>query len=145
MKKCLILLLFVSGAMVSCKKTTITYPIEGYWVGKYGSGTAAPSSGYSMVVEPGGVLTIADGSTITSSSKATGTWTLTGNTFKLLTRILEEAQRSASRQLSVTMVNLQMEHGGLVQVYQEVEHGIWTGKIKTDLKKCPAILQGIFL
>lgn len=82
MKKCLILLLFVSGAMVSCKKTTITYPIEGYWVGKYGSGTAAPTSGYSMVVEPGGVLTIADGSTITSSSKATGTWTLTGNTFK---------------------------------------------------------------
>ncbi|MFT3845381.1 MAG: hypothetical protein QM725_10030 [Lacibacter sp.] len=82
MKKCFILLLLISGAMVSCKKTSVTYPIEGYWVGKYGSGTAAPSSGYSMVVEPGGVLTIADGSSITSSSKATGTWTLTGNTFK---------------------------------------------------------------
>jgi hypothetical protein len=69
----------------SCKKTetvTPTYPIEGYWVGKYGSGTATPTSGYSMVVEPGGVLTVADGSTITSSSKASGTWTLTGNTFK---------------------------------------------------------------
>lgn len=82
-------LLFIAIAIMtfaaSCKKTetvTPTYPVEGYWVGKYGSGTATPSSGYSMVVEAGGLLTVADGSTITASSKATGTWTLTGNTFK---------------------------------------------------------------
>lgn len=59
-----------------------TYPTEGYWVGKYGSGTATPSSGFSMVVEPGGKVTVADGDNITSSSKAAGTWTLTGNVFK---------------------------------------------------------------
>ncbi len=67
----------------SCKKDDpVYYPVEGYWVGKYGSGTATPNSGYSMVVEPGGILTVADGSVITSSAKATGTWTLTGNVFK---------------------------------------------------------------
>ena len=59
-----------------------TYPTEGYWVGKYGSGTATPSAGFSMVVEPGGKVTIADGDNITSSAKAAGTWTLTGNVFK---------------------------------------------------------------
>jgi hypothetical protein len=72
----------------SCKKDDCSappapiYPVEGFWVGKYGSGTAAPSSGYSMVVEPGGTLTVADGSTISASSKAAGTWTLNGNVFK---------------------------------------------------------------
>ncbi len=69
----------------SCKKTDCpvpTYPTEGYWVGKYGSGTATPSNGFSMVVEPGGKVTIADGDNITSSAKAAGTWTLTGNVFK---------------------------------------------------------------
>lgn len=81
MKKLLATVLLFSVVFVSCKKEKVTYPIEGYWVGKYGSGTATPSSGYSMVVEPGGLLTIADGASITSSSKASGTWTLTGNTF----------------------------------------------------------------
>ena len=60
----------------SCKKTDCpvpTYPTEGYWVGKYGSGTATPSNGFSMVVEPGGKVTIADGDNITSSAKATFT------------------------------------------------------------------------
>jgi hypothetical protein len=68
----------------SCKKDTPapTYPVEGLWVGKYGSGTAEPSFGYSMVVEAGGTLTVADGASITASAKAAGTWTLTGNVFK---------------------------------------------------------------
>ncbi len=69
----------------SCKKDDCpapTYPVEGLWVGKYGNGTAAPSSGYSMVVEPGGTLTVADGASITASTKASGTWTITGNIFK---------------------------------------------------------------
>jgi hypothetical protein len=58
------------------------YPVEGYWVGKYGSGTATPTSGYSMVVEDGGKVTIADGVSVTTATKAPGTWTLTGNVFK---------------------------------------------------------------
>lgn len=89
MKKKLFVVYFTLTALVlltaSCKKddpVVPTYPVEGYWVGKYGSGTAAPTSGYSMVVEPGGKITVADGDNITSSSKAAGTWTLTGNVFK---------------------------------------------------------------
>jgi hypothetical protein len=70
----------------ACKKSdpvpVPTYPIEGLWVGKYGNGATAPSSGFSMVVEAGGKVTVADGDNITSSSKAAGTWTLTGNVFK---------------------------------------------------------------
>jgi hypothetical protein len=69
----------------ACKKSdpvAPTYPVEGLWVGKYGSGTATPSSGFSMVVEAGGKVTVADGDNITSSAKAPGTWTLTGNVFK---------------------------------------------------------------
>lgn len=68
----------------SCKKDEVippVYPVEGLWVGKYGSGTSTPTSGYSMVVEAGGKITVADGDNITSSSKATGTWVLTGNVF----------------------------------------------------------------
>lgn len=78
-----ILFLIFGMIATSCKKDcpAPTYPIEGYWVGKYGSGTATPNLGYSMVVEPSGKLTVADGSTISTSSKASGTWTLTGSTF----------------------------------------------------------------
>jgi hypothetical protein len=69
----------------ACKKSDTvvpTYPIEGLWVGKYGGGAATPTSGFSMVVEAGGKLTVADGDNITSSAKAAGTWTLTANVFK---------------------------------------------------------------
>lgn len=67
----------------SCKKdkTDPVYPIEGLWLGKYGNGTAAPASGYSMVVESGGKITVADGTSISTSSKGYGTWTLTGTVF----------------------------------------------------------------
>ena len=68
----------------SCKKDDVpppVYPVEGLWIGKYGTGAAVPTSGYSMVVEAGGKLTVADGDNITSSSKATGTWTLSGTVF----------------------------------------------------------------
>lgn len=76
--------LFLSASFTSCKKDTTppTYPAEGLWVGKYGSGTATPSNGFSMVVESGGKVTVADGDNITSSSKASGTWTLTGGVFQ---------------------------------------------------------------
>lgn len=52
----------------SCKKDEVippVYPVEGLWVGKYGSGTSTPTSGYSMVVEAGGkITTVADGDNI---------------------------------------------------------------------------------
>lgn len=70
-------------AFTSCKKEKDpVYSIEGYWVGKYGNGSATPASGYSMLIEPGGVLMVADGSKMSSSSKAVGTWTITDNVFK---------------------------------------------------------------
>ena len=80
-----ILCLTLALGMVSCKKDDCpapTYPIEGLWIGKYGSGTNTPSAGFSMVIEPGGKVTVADGDNITTSSKAAGTWTLTDNVFK---------------------------------------------------------------
>ncbi len=81
-----LLLAAVSMMMIfsSCKKDEVdppVYPVEGLWVGKYGSGTDTPNSGFSMVVETGGKLTVADGDNITASSKAAGTWVLTGNVF----------------------------------------------------------------
>jgi hypothetical protein len=86
MKKMILAAVLFTALFTSCKKSdtcpTPTYPIEGSWYGKYGTGTATPASGYSMVVEPGGSVTVADGATITTSSKASGTWTLAGNVFK---------------------------------------------------------------
>lgn len=75
-------LLLAATLFTACKKDDPVYPIEGLWVGKYGSGTSTPANGFSMVVESGGKVTVADGDNITSSSKAAGTWTLTGNVFK---------------------------------------------------------------
>lgn len=72
------------ASFTSCSKKDCpapTYPVEGLWIGKYGNGSATPTNGYSMVVEPGGRLTVADGDNITTSSKGYGTWTLTGNVF----------------------------------------------------------------
>jgi hypothetical protein len=81
----LLVVLLLIVTVTSCKKEKApapTYPVEGYWVGKYGNGTSTPASGFSMVVEAGGKVTVADGDNITSSSKAAGTWTVTGNVFK---------------------------------------------------------------
>jgi hypothetical protein len=71
----------------ACKKSEAVtvvpvYPVEGLWVGKYGSAASTPASGFSMVVEAGGKVTVADGDNITASSKAAGTWAVTGNVFK---------------------------------------------------------------
>lgn len=87
MKKTTLALLLAVATMsiISCKKEDTpppVYPVEGLWVGKYGSGTATPSNGFSMVIETGGKVTVADGDNITTSNKAPGTWTLTGNTYK---------------------------------------------------------------
>ncbi len=87
MKRTILALLLAVATMsvISCKKKDTpppVYPIQGLWIGKYGSGTATPNNGYSMVVESSGNVTVADGDNISTSPKATGTWTLTGSTFK---------------------------------------------------------------
>jgi hypothetical protein len=88
MKKLMLLAVLFTTFLTSCKKDECpkpTYPIEGSWNGKYGNGTATPSSGYAMVIDAGGTLTVANAATIsgaTASNIATGTWTLTGNVFK---------------------------------------------------------------
>jgi hypothetical protein len=81
---CLVLTLtFISCKKEDCPAPPVpTYPVEGLWVGKYGNGTNTPNSGYCMVIEAGGKIMVADGDNMTSSSKATGTWTVTGNIFK---------------------------------------------------------------
>ncbi|NOU37901.1 MAG: hypothetical protein HOO89_04255 [Ferruginibacter sp.] len=89
MKKLLLVVVLFTAVFTSCKKdcpvvtpVVPTYPIEGSWVGKYGNGATAPSLGYSMVVEAGGKIVVADGATINGSAIANGTYTMTGNVFK---------------------------------------------------------------
>jgi hypothetical protein len=88
MKKIMLVAVLFTAMFVSCKKESCptpaapTYPIEGYWTGLYGSGTTAPSSGFSMVIEAGGKIIVADGATINGSSNARGTYTIVGNVFK---------------------------------------------------------------
>ncbi len=91
MKKLMLAAVLFTVLFTSCKKETCptpapvvapTYSIEGSWVGKYGNGTATPGSGYSMVVEAGGKIVVADGATLNGSSIANGTYTLVGNVFK---------------------------------------------------------------
>ncbi|WP_428224568.1 hypothetical protein [Flavobacterium sp.] len=59
-----------------------TYQVQGYYVGKYGSGVNEPNSGFSMVVEADGKMMVADGASLSIASKASGTYTLVGNVFK---------------------------------------------------------------
>jgi len=75
-------LLFIVSACNREDCPVPAYPVEGLWVGKYGSADAAPTFGYSMAVEADGKLILAAGSNLTENSRALGTWTLTGNTFK---------------------------------------------------------------
>jgi hypothetical protein len=88
MKKVMLVAVLFTAMFASCKKESCpaaavpTYPIEGYWTGLYGTGTAAPSLGYSMVVEAGGKIVVADGATLNGGSNARGTYTIVGNVFK---------------------------------------------------------------
>jgi hypothetical protein len=91
MKKLLLIAVLFTAFATSCKKescpvpVTPTYPIEGSWYGKYGNGTGAQTNGFSMLIELGGTLVVADGASISGtavSSRGTGTWTLSGTTFK---------------------------------------------------------------
>jgi hypothetical protein len=92
MKKLMLVAVLFTALFTSCKKESTptpvvaTYPIEGNWTGFYGSGaTGAQTNGYSMLVEPGGIITVANGATISgvpASSRAVGTDTLIGNVFK---------------------------------------------------------------
>jgi hypothetical protein len=90
MKKLFLAAVLFTAMFTSCKKEDCpvitpvvpTYPIEGSWVGKYGVGTGAQTFGYSMLVEAGGKVVVADGATLSGSGIAYGTYTLTGNVFK---------------------------------------------------------------
>ncbi len=69
---------------LACKKDEATSKpptssIEGIWVGKYGYGNQTPDVYYSLNIKPGGVIQELKPS---GESKGSGTWTLSGNTFK---------------------------------------------------------------
>jgi hypothetical protein len=55
---------------------------KGYWIGKYGNGSAVPNNDYTMALEEDGKFTVAANSTIYNSSAATGTYTISGTIFK---------------------------------------------------------------
>ncbi len=90
MKKLMLVAVLFTAMFTSCKKEStpapaaIVYPIEGTWNGFYGSGTGAQTYDYTMLVEAGGIITVANGATISgvpASARATGTYTLVGNVF----------------------------------------------------------------
>ena len=55
---------------------------KGYWKGKYVTGSAIPTSDYTMVLEENGKFTVASNATIYGSSPAIGTYTLNGTIFR---------------------------------------------------------------
>jgi hypothetical protein len=92
MKKLLFVAVLFTALFASCKKESCpapvapTYPVEGAWYGKYGGTSGTLNSGFSMVVEVGGTVLVVNGASVSAappSSRATGTWTLTGNVFKV--------------------------------------------------------------
>jgi hypothetical protein len=90
MKKLILVAVLFTAILASCKKENCpvltpvvpTYPIEGSWVGKYGNGAVSPNRDYSMVVEAGGKIVVANGATLNGSPIGNGTYTMTGNVFK---------------------------------------------------------------
>jgi hypothetical protein len=85
MKHSILILSLITLCSISCKKETTAdpvYPIEGYWAGKFGLSTTPPNSDIVAVIEPGGKIAIANGTSISSGLAGTGTWTLNGNIFK---------------------------------------------------------------
>ena len=75
-----IVALFITGALVACKKDKDlpTFTIEGSWTGKIGTGAASPNGQYALNIKNGGSLErIGANGTVS----ATGSWNLQGNTF----------------------------------------------------------------
>jgi hypothetical protein len=69
----------------SCKKDdpapTSTDPAYvGLWKGKYGTGTAYPSSGYAFLFRKDGTVRVFNNSDTTTASKAEGTYSIVGST-----------------------------------------------------------------
>ncbi|WP_310556158.1 hypothetical protein [Flavobacterium sp.] len=79
--------ILVISATASCSKDEETpvakpnFQIIGYYVGKYGIGTVTPDRGFSMVVEAGNRVFVADGATLNGSVAGRGTYTLVNNVF----------------------------------------------------------------
>lgn len=78
------LLVLSIGSLVACKKDKedINIPasmVEGQYEGKYGTGNNNPSSFYSFNIKANGVLEEVSN---TGNVVGTGTWTISGETFK---------------------------------------------------------------
>lgn len=55
--------------------------LKGYWVGKFGAGTATPNQNYYAVFEEGNKITTGDtGASLFASSYSSGTFSVSGNT-----------------------------------------------------------------
>jgi hypothetical protein len=83
------ILALISLSILSCKKNKdaepTTFPIEGTWVGKVSLGSAAPNADVVFLIEQNGTAILGSGTALSASAPSTrssGTWTLTGNTFK---------------------------------------------------------------
>ena len=86
MKKIILLPMLTLSILLislSCKKTSTapnTPSYIGFWVGKYGSSTSYPTSGYSFLFTSGGVVHVYDGADTATAAKGVGTYTVTGLT-----------------------------------------------------------------
>ncbi len=99
MKKIVIALVFISGALTSCKKEKTPAPsIVGFWAGKYGNGTTTyPATPYLALFRSNGTVRIFANKTDTASaSKAEGTYVVSGST------VTATYNYSASEQYSVS-------------------------------------------
>lgn len=77
-----IAVLFVTTIFTACSKSKSSpsgsTSIEGTWVGKYGTGNNTPSSFYSFIIKPGGIIEEVNSSGV---KKGEGTWKLENNIF----------------------------------------------------------------
>ncbi|HEU4471436.1 MAG TPA: hypothetical protein VFR58_10145 [Flavisolibacter sp.] len=83
LKSTVLFLLASSLFFVSCKKDKdepAPATIDGTWEGKYGSGNDEPTAFFGFVIKNDGTFLVSDEQG--SPASGTGTWTMTGNTFK---------------------------------------------------------------
>ena len=88
--KLILAVLAVTIILASCKKSTTTVTtnippapsILALWKGKYGSGTAYPNSGYAFLFRSNGTVRTfnATDTTLSTTSKAEGTYLVSGTT-----------------------------------------------------------------
>lgn len=81
MKRLLLILTITVMGLASCKKEKTAKPsLIGFWKGKYGNTTNYPSSGYGFLFRKDGSVRVYNSVDTAASSKAEGTYTLTGST-----------------------------------------------------------------